>query len=85
MKPELVRKLQEFVDAFETEYGEVEGFEISLDHPIVEGERQSYADIKEFVVKRIVREEKNGYNFKTIWEHDFKMEGMAIIQNIIND
>lgn len=57
MKPELVRKLQEFVDAFETEYGEVEGFEISLDHPIVEGERQSYADIKEFVVKRIVREE----------------------------
>jgi hypothetical protein len=57
MKPELVNKLQDFIDAFETEHGEVEGFEISLDHPIVEGERQAYADIKEFVVKRIVREE----------------------------
>ena len=57
MKPELVSKLQEFVDAFETEYGEVEGFEISLDHPITDGERQAYAEIKEFVVKRIVREE----------------------------
>ena len=59
MKKELVDKLQDFIDAFETEYGEVEGFEISLEHPIVEGEgvRQGYADIKEFVVKRIVREE----------------------------
>ena len=57
MKSELVSKLQDFIDAFETEYGEVEGFEISLEHPIVEGERQGYADIKEFVVKRIVREE----------------------------
>jgi hypothetical protein len=57
MKPELVNKLQDFIDVFETEYGDVEGFEISLDHPIVDGERQGYADIKEFVVKRIVREE----------------------------
>jgi len=57
MKPELVSKLQDFIDAFETEYGDVEGFEISLDHPIVDGERQGYAEIKEFVVKRIVREE----------------------------
>jgi hypothetical protein len=57
MKPELVRKLQEFVDAFETEYGDVDGFEISLDHPITDGERQAYSEIKEFVVKRIVREE----------------------------
>ena len=59
MKGEIVDKLQDFIDAFETEYGDVEGFEISLEHPIVEGEgvRQGYADIKEFVVKRIVREE----------------------------
>ena len=57
MKTEIVDKLKDFIDAFETEYGEVEGFEISLEHPIVEGERQGYADIKEFVVKRIVREE----------------------------
>lgn len=30
MKPELVSKLKDFIDAFETEYGEVEGFEIEI-------------------------------------------------------
>jgi hypothetical protein len=49
-------KLKDFIDAFETEYGDVEGFEVSLEHPIVDGERQGYADIKEFIVRRIVRE-----------------------------
>lgn len=57
MKPELVSKLQDFIDAFETEYGDVEGFEISLEHPIVDWVRQGYAEIKAFVIKRIVREE----------------------------
>lgn len=57
VKRELVDKLQDFIDAFETEYGEVEGFEVSLEHPIVDGDRQGYADIKEFVIKRIVRQE----------------------------
>jgi len=57
MKKELVDKLQDFIDAFETEYGEVEGFEVSLEHPVVDGDRQGYADIKEFVIKRIVRQE----------------------------
>jgi hypothetical protein len=57
MKRESLEKLREFIDLFEEEHGDVEGFEISLDHPIVDGERQSYAEIKEFVVKRIVREE----------------------------
>jgi len=57
MKPEVFDKLKDFIDAFETEYGNVEGFEISLEHPIVDGEGQGYADIKEFVVRRIVREE----------------------------
>ena len=56
MNKEVHDKLKDFIDAFETEYGDVEGFEISLDHPIVYGERQSFADIKEFIVKRIVRE-----------------------------
>ena len=56
MKRELVDMLRDFIDAFETEYGDVEGFEVSLEHPIVDGERQEFADIKEFVVKRIVRE-----------------------------
>ena len=59
MNEKVLDKLKDFIDAYETEYGDVEGFEISLEHPIVEGEgvRQGYADIKEFVVKRIVREE----------------------------
>ncbi len=58
MTQKLVSKLKDFIDAYETEYGDVEGFEISLEHPIIEGEgvRQGYATIKEFVIKRIVRE-----------------------------
>lgn len=57
MKPETITKLHDFIDAFEEEYGDVEGFEISLEHPVVkdEGARQGYASIKEFVVKTIVR------------------------------
>jgi hypothetical protein len=56
MKQEILDKLKIFIDAFETEYGDVEGFEIKLEHPIVENERQSFANIKEFLVKRIVIE-----------------------------
>jgi len=56
MKQEVLNKLKDFIDAFETEYGDVAGFEVSLEHPIVDGERQEFADIKEFVVKRIVKE-----------------------------
>jgi hypothetical protein len=56
MTQKLVSKLTDFIDAFETEYGDVEGFEISLEHPLVDGERQSHSNIKELIVKRIVRE-----------------------------
>ena len=57
MNEKVFDKLKDFIDAFETEYGDVEGFEISLEHPIVDGERQGFANIKEFIVKRIVRQE----------------------------
>jgi hypothetical protein len=57
-------KLTDFIDEFESEFGEVEGFEISLEHPIVDGERQGFANIKEFIIKRIVREEINLLNIK---------------------
>ena len=57
MNENVFNKLKDFIDAFETEYGDVEGFEVSLEHPILDGERQEFADIKEFVVRRIVREE----------------------------
>jgi len=57
MKQEVLDKLKDFIDAFETEYGDVEGFEVSLEHPIVDGEIQEFADIKQFSIRRIVREE----------------------------
>lgn len=57
MNEKVLDKLKDFIDAFETEYGDAEGFEISLEHPIVDGERQGFANIKEFIVKRIVRQE----------------------------
>lgn len=57
-------KLTDFIDEFESEFGEVEGFEISVEHPIVDGERQGFANIKEFIIKRIVREEINLLNIK---------------------
>lgn len=51
--------LQDFVDTLETEYGPVEGFEVRLDHPIdsEKGERQGFADIKEFVLIYLTRHE----------------------------
>jgi hypothetical protein len=36
------------------EYGDIEGFEVFLDHPITDGgAKQEYADIKQFVIKTI--------------------------------
>lgn len=42
-------------------------------------ERWEYDNIKE------QHATKNGYKFKTIWEYDFKKEGMLIIKNILKD
>lgn len=56
MKKELATQLKDFIDNLETEYGEIEGFEVSLEHPIIDGERVGYADVKQFVIKYITRE-----------------------------
>lgn len=48
-------KLQELIDKMEEEYGELEGFEVRLEHPIVDGQRQSFADIKEFNIYYIYK------------------------------
>lgn len=56
MKPEILRKLQEFIDDYETEYGDIEGFEVKLEHPIVDGDRQEFANIAEFAVIHLKRE-----------------------------
>jgi len=37
-------------------WGELEGFEVRLEHPIVEGQRQSFANIKEFNILYLKRE-----------------------------
>lgn len=45
---EIKDKLRELIDEMEEQYGELEGFEVRLEHPIVEGQRQTFADVKEF-------------------------------------
>lgn len=46
----IINTLRVLIDEMEKLYGELEGFEIRLEHPIVEGKRQAFADIKEFTV-----------------------------------
>lgn len=48
-------KLQELIDKMEEEYGELEGFEVRLEHPIVDGQKQSFANIKEFNIYYIYK------------------------------
>jgi hypothetical protein len=57
MKPELKDKLQELIDSLEEEYGDLEGFEVRLEHPLVGGKRQDYADIKEFSLLYVHRDQ----------------------------
>lgn len=45
---EINDKLRKLIDEMEEQYGELEGFEVRLEHPIVEGQRQTFANIKEF-------------------------------------
>ena len=49
--------LADFVDALEEEHGEIEGFEVRLEHPIIpeEGKRQGFANIKEFVIMHLTK------------------------------
>lgn len=57
MEKNVKAALQEFVDLLESEYGNIEGFEVRVDHPIVDGERQRFADIKEFVLIYLTRQQ----------------------------
>jgi hypothetical protein len=57
MTKELKSKLEEFIDQLETEYGDLEGFEVRLEHPVVEGFRETVAEIKEFIIYRIHKTE----------------------------
>ena len=59
MEKNVKAALHEFVDLLESEYGPVEGFEVRLEHSIIpdEGRRQGFADIKEFVLIYLTRQE----------------------------
>lgn len=57
MEKNVKAALQEFVDLLESEYGNIEGFEVRVDHPIVDGERQRFADIKEFILIYLTRQQ----------------------------
>jgi len=56
MSPKLKQKLEDFLDTLETELGPLEGLEMKFDHPIVDEERQSYPDVKEFVIYYLRKE-----------------------------
>jgi len=44
---EILDKLRELIDVMEEHWGDLEGFEVRLEHPIVEGQRQTFANLKE--------------------------------------
>ncbi len=52
---EIKDKLRMLIDDMEELWGELEGFEVRLEHPIVGGERQGFADIKEFTIVHLHR------------------------------
>lgn len=54
---EVKDKLRELVDEMEELYGELQGFEVRLQHPVVEGQRQVFADIVEFNIMYLHREQ----------------------------
>lgn len=56
MNAKLKQTLEDFLDELEDDYGSLEGLEMKFDHPIVDGERQSYPDIREFVVYYLKKE-----------------------------
>jgi len=61
MKREILDKLLEVVDDLETEYGELEGFEIKLDHPVSSGEKGP-TEVSEFVILHLQRTKIQGGN-----------------------
>lgn len=54
---EVKDKLKELVDEMEELWGELEGFEVRLDHPIVDGQRQEFANITEFNILYLHRQQ----------------------------
>lgn len=57
MRSETVKKFKEFIDLLETDIGHIEGFEVRLSHPIKDGEKQRYADIENFIIYYLHKED----------------------------
>lgn len=55
MNDKLLTKLEDLVDAIETEYGDIVGFEVIVEHPIVDGFKQEHADFKEINLYHITK------------------------------
>lgn len=54
---EVKDKLKELVDEMEELWGELQGFEVRLNHPVVDGQRQPFADITEFNILYLHRQQ----------------------------
>lgn len=52
---EIKDTLKKLIDEMEELWGELEGFEVRLEHPIVDGGRQGFANIKEFSIMHLHR------------------------------
>jgi len=56
MDKKILEKTKDFIDFLEDEMGHLEGFEILLNHPTIKGSKQPYADIKEFNIYYLHKE-----------------------------
>lgn len=54
-EPEILDKLRELIDVMEDHWGELEGFEVRLEHPIVKGQKQEFANIKQFNIIHLTK------------------------------
>jgi hypothetical protein len=50
LKPELKQKLEDFIDALETEFGTLEGVEILLEHQVNDGAKDGFATVKNMII-----------------------------------
>lgn len=57
LKKETIAKLEEVIDAIETELGEIEGLELKVEHKIENGEKESFATITSLVVYYLHKQE----------------------------
>lgn len=56
MGNKIQQKLEELVDELEQEYGNLEGFEVKLEHPVKDGKTEGFAFIKEFSLYYLTKE-----------------------------